>query len=51
MKVVALCGPKGCCPEVRIAEDYVEIGEKGNLCRLKPDEWNALRKKIINEEI
>ena len=51
MKIVTLCGENGCCPEVRIGPEYVEIGEEGNLCRLKPQEWDDLRKKILNNEI
>ena len=37
-----LCGDKGCCPIVKSIKDGVEIGEKGNLVKLKPSEWNAL---------
>ncbi len=32
----------GCCPAVRSTKSSVEIGEKGNLVKLKPSEWNAL---------
>ncbi len=53
MKIVTLCGDKdkGCCPEVRIADEYVEIGEKGNLCRLNPTEWETLKEKILSREV
>jgi len=50
MKVVTLCSSGSCCPVVRIAEDHVEIGEEGNLCVLKKDEWETLKSKIINRE-
>lgn len=33
---------KGCCPKVVSANDRVEIGEEGNLVKLKPSEWNTL---------
>ena len=53
MKVVNLCADKncGCCPEVRIADEYVEIGEGDNLCRLKLEEWQALKEKVLSREI
>ena len=37
-----LCGKEGCCPIVKSVKDGVEIGEKENLVKLKPNEWNAL---------
>lgn len=45
MKYV-LCKGGECCPVVRSTKDRVEIGEKGNLVRLKPAEWNALVKGV-----
>ena len=51
MKIVSLCKDKGCCPVVKIASDRVEIGEKGNLCVLKKNEWETLKKKILDREI
>ena len=51
IKTVTLCGKMGCCPEVPIGQEYVEIGEEGNLCRLKPQEWDDLRKKVLRHEI
>ena len=53
MKIVTLCGDsdKSCCPEVRIADEYVEIGEEGNLCRLSPAEWQELKEKVLSREL
>jgi len=51
MKVVTLCGEKSCCPVIKIGEKHVEIGEAGNLCRLKMSEWETLKKKILSKEI
>ena len=47
---VNLCG-SNCCPAVEIEKDVVKIGEKGNLCTLKKEEWNSLRNKIINGQL
>jgi len=51
LKVISLCGEQSCCPVVKIDEDRVEIGEKGNLCVLKKSDWETLKKKIIDKEI
>ncbi|HMA83015.1 MAG TPA: hypothetical protein VKP59_02175 [Candidatus Thermoplasmatota archaeon] len=48
---VYLCGEKGCCPSVDINNDYVEIGEKENMCKLTMQEWADLKTKIKNNEI
>ena len=40
-----LCGNK-CCPIVSGTEDGVEIGEEGNLVKLRPEEWNKLVESI-----
>lgn len=50
MKIIDLCQPGSCCPVVKISEDKVEIGEKGNLCVLTMAQWNTLKKKILNQE-
>ena len=50
MKIVELCG-KGCCPVVKIDSDRVEIGEAGNLCVLKAEEWAVLKQKVLNGEL
>ena len=51
MKIVSLCGSGGCCPVVKIADAYVEIGEKDNVCVLTQSEWEALKQKILNREL
>ncbi len=51
MKIVNLCGKDSCCPVVKVDEEHVEIGERGNLCVLTKSEWEALKQKILNKEI
>jgi hypothetical protein len=51
MKVIELCSCGSCCPVIKLADDHVEIGEEGNLCVLKLDEWEILKTKIVNKEI
>ena len=51
MKIVTLCGGGSCCPVVKITDEYVEIGEKGNVCVLKKSEWETLKAKIIKKEV
>ncbi len=51
MKIVSLCGKDSCCPEVRIDEERVEIGEQGNLCVLTAEEWQILKLKVLDGEI
>ena len=51
MKIVNLCSSGSCCPVVKLADDHVEIGEKGNLCTLTTIEWETLRNKILNNEM
>ena len=51
MKIVNLCGGSSCCPVVKITDDRVEIGEEGNLCTLKLEEWETLKSKIENKEL
>ena len=50
MKTITLCSAGSCCPVVKIFNDKVEIGEQGNLCVLKPEEWENLKSKILNKE-
>ena len=50
MKVVELCG-SGHCPVIKIDNERVEIGEKGNVCVLAKSEWETLKQKILNGEI
>ncbi len=51
VQVISLCGKDGCCPVVKIADEYVEIGEKDNICVLTKSKWEALKLKISNREI
>ncbi len=51
MKIITLCSCGSCCPVVKLADDHVEIGEEGNLCVLRLDEWEILKSKIVNKEI
>jgi len=50
MKTITLCSAGSCCPVVKIFNDKVEIGEQGNLCVLKLEEWENLKSKILNKE-
>lgn len=43
---VTLCPECGCCPEVAVYDNEVWIGEKGNLAKLKKQEWNQLVEEI-----
>ena len=51
MKIVDLCSCGSCCPVVKLTDDRVEIGEEGNLCVLTLDEWESLKRKILNNEM
>ncbi len=51
MKIVTLCSCGSFCPVVKLAEDHVEIGEEGNLCVLRLDEWETLKSKILDKEL
>jgi hypothetical protein len=44
------CGGKK-CPVVKITKDNVQIGEEGNLCILKTEDWESLKKKILEGKI
>ena len=48
-KIITLCREGSCCPVVRITDDRVEIGEKGNLCVLSLEQWETLKEKILAE--
>lgn len=50
MRIVNLC-QKTCCPRVEIGEDYVKIGEAGNICTLKKEEWASLKEKVLKGEL
>jgi hypothetical protein len=51
MKIVSLCGGDSCCPVVKLTDEQVEIGEEGNICILKKDEWEVLKQKILDKEL
>ena len=51
MKIVKLCKEGSCCPEVKVTETQVEIGEKDNVCVLTTAQWEILREKVLNGEI
>jgi hypothetical protein len=51
MKIVSLCGGCQQCPVVKIADERVEIGEKGNICVLTKEQWQTLKEKILKEEL
>jgi len=48
---ISLCGLKSCCPAVEIEDDVVRVGEEGNLCVLKKDEWNLLVDLISDKKL
>ena len=50
-RIVTLCSCGSCCPVVKLADDHVEIGEEGNLCKLTLGEWETLKSKILSKEI
>lgn len=51
MKIVKLCREGSCCPVVKVTDEYVEIGEKDNVCILKKTEWQTLKEKILGGEL
>lgn len=51
MKIVELCQAGSCCPVVKISDEQVEIGEKGNICVLTRHQWETLKEKILTKEI
>ncbi|MBI4440915.1 hypothetical protein HY639_01995 [Candidatus Woesearchaeota archaeon] len=50
-KIVNLCQSCDKCPVVEVTDSAVNIGEKGNLCTLKYEEWESLRQKILSGEL
>jgi hypothetical protein len=50
-KSVKLCREGSCCPEVKIMNDSVEIGEAENTCVLTTEQWQILKEKIANKEL
>jgi len=50
-KIVNLCKDCKSCPVVEITETEVRIGEEGNLCVLKKEEFETLKKKVLSGEL
>lgn len=46
-----LCKGGGCCPAIEIDDREVRVGEEGNLCVLKPEEWRALRDLVLRGDV
>jgi hypothetical protein len=51
MKIVKLCREGSCCPEVKVTDESVEIGEQDNVCILSKGEWAILKEKILSKEL
>ena len=51
MKIVSLCRESSCCPVIKITDEQVEIGEKGNICVLTKEQWKTLKEKILKKEL
>lgn len=52
MKTVSLCSKDdSCCPVVELEDNSVRIGEEGNMCTLKREEWETLRTKVLRGEL
>jgi hypothetical protein len=41
-KAISLCPSCSACPSVEVDDHEVRIGERDNLVRLSPAEWNIL---------
>ncbi len=51
MTRISLCPSCSTCPAVEIDDHEVRIGEKDNLVRLTPPEWNVLVEAIKAGEL
>ena len=51
MKIVSLCGGCKQCPVIKITDEKVEIGERGNVCVLTREQWETLKEKILQKEL
>ena len=51
MKTVRLCKEGSCCPEVKVDDSRVTIGEKDNTCTLTREQWEILKEKILSKEL
>ncbi|MBI2044947.1 hypothetical protein HYT23_02730 [Candidatus Pacearchaeota archaeon] len=50
-KIINLCCSGGCCPTVEILNEEVRIGEEGNICVLKREEFESLKQKILEKAL
>lgn len=50
-RTVTLCPECGACPEIKLYDNEVTIGEEGNMVKLRTDEWNAIVDKILGGEV
>ena len=51
IKSISLCPSCEACPMVEMEDGEVRIGEKGNLVKLAPAEWNELVQLIKAGEL
>ncbi|GBC84735.1 hypothetical protein HRbin11_01168 [bacterium HR11] len=49
--VLSLCLECGACPEVRVYDDAVAIGEGETFVQLSREAWNLLVDKVLNGEL
>lgn len=50
-RTITLCPECDACPEIKVYDDHVTIGEEGNKVTLKVEDWNNIVGKIKNNEI
>lgn len=50
-KTVTLCPECDACPEIKLYDSEIIIGEQGNMVKLKLDAWNTIVEKIQSGEI
>ncbi len=52
MERLVLCGSGSCgCPAVEVTQNGVTIGEKDNMVKLTPEQWNLLLDKVKSGEL
>lgn len=50
-KIVEFCSKCSSCPVIEFNDDSVKIGEKDNTCTLTLDQWEDLKRKILDKII
>jgi len=50
MKIVSLCGEGLCSPVIKITDEKVKIEEKGNICVLTKEQWEAHKLHPLNRQ-